>query len=122
VAQEFIHSRYDWRIGVLDGQLLYACKYIIPPDTFKIQASVNGHLVYCQTESVPMERIPAAVLETGLKAARSIGNGLYGVDLKECEEKVYVIEVNDNPSLESGEDTCYPDIYERIVTKLLESN
>lgn len=122
VAQEFINSRYDWRIGVLDGQLLYACKYIIPPDTFKIQASVNGHLVYCQTESVPTEKIPAAVLETGLKAARSIGNGLYGVDLKECEEKVYVIEVNDNPSLESGEDTCYPDIYERIVTKLLESN
>ena len=58
VAQEFIRSRYDWRIGVLDGQLLYACKYIIPPETFKIQASVNGHLVYCQTESVPRCKYP----------------------------------------------------------------
>ncbi len=122
VAQEFIRSSYDWRIGVLGGQLLYACKYIIPQDSFKIQAQVDGHLVYCQTESVPMEKIPATVLETGLKAGRSIGNGLYGVDLKECDGKVYVIEVNDNPSLESGEDSCYPDIYHKIVRRLLECN
>jgi glutathione synthase/RimK-type ligase-like ATP-grasp enzyme len=121
VVQQFIQSRYDWRIGVLNGQLLYACKYIIPTDTFKIQASVHGHLVYCQTESVPTERIPANVLETGLKAAKSIGNGLYGVDLKEADDQVYVIEVNDNPSLESGEDGYYPDIYHRIVRSLLES-
>jgi glutathione synthase/RimK-type ligase-like ATP-grasp enzyme len=120
VAQEFIRSCYDWRIGVLGGQLLYACKYIIPKDSFKIQAQVEGHLVYCHTESVPMEKIPTEVLETGLKAGRSIGNGLYGVDLKECEGKVYVIEVNDNPSLESGEDSCYPDVYHKIVHRLLE--
>jgi len=122
VAQEFIRSRYDWRIGVLGGQLLYACKYIIPQDSFKIQAQVDGHLVYCQTESVPVENIPSEVLETGLKAGRAIGNGLYGVDLKECEGKVYVIEVNDNPSLESGEDSCYPEIYHKIVKRLLECN
>jgi glutathione synthase/RimK-type ligase-like ATP-grasp enzyme len=69
-----------------------------------------------------MEKIPTEVLETGLKAGRSIGNGLYGVDLKECEGKVYVIEVNDNPSLESGEDSCYPDVYHKIVHRLLECN
>ena len=122
VAQEFIRSSYDWRIGVLDGQLLYACKYHIPPETFKIQASVNGHIVYCRTESVPMDQVPSSVLETGLKAARSIGGGLYGVDLKESQGKVYVIEVNDNPSLDDGEDDHYPGIYHRIVRKLLESN
>jgi glutathione synthase/RimK-type ligase-like ATP-grasp enzyme len=65
-------------------------------------------------------RIPPSVLEAGLKAARAIGNGLYGVDIKECEDGAYVIEVNDNPSLESGEDGCYPKIYHRIVEFLLE--
>ena len=120
VVQQFISSQYDWRIGVLGGELLYACKYIIPPETFKIQAEVNGHLVYCRTESVPVAKIPAPVLEAGLKAARAIGNGLYGVDIKECDDGAYVIEVNDNPSLESGEDGCYPKIYSRIVEFLLE--
>ena len=120
VVQQFISSQYDWRIGVLGGELLYACKYIIPPETFKIQAEVNGHQVYCRTESVPFANIPAPVLEAGLKAAKAIGNGLYGVDIKECDDGAYVIEVNDNPSLESGEDGCYPKIYSRIVEFLLE--
>lgn len=29
-----------------------------------------------------------------------IGNGLYGVDLKQKDSQVYVIEVNDNPSID----------------------
>lgn len=37
-----------------------------------------------------------------LKAANLIGDGLYGVDMKQTENGVYVIEVNDNPSLEQG--------------------
>lgn len=31
-----------------------------------------------------------------------MGDGLYGVDLKEINGKVYVIEVNDNPNIDSG--------------------
>src|SRR5690606_41579337 len=45
---------------------------------------------------------PPSVLETGLRAARCIGDGLYGVDLKETDDGVVVIEVNDNPNLEHG--------------------
>ena len=47
--------------------------------------------------------------------ANAIGNGLYGVDIKNNNGDAYVIEVNDNPSLESGEDGHYPDVYEKIV-------
>ena len=36
------------------------------------------------------------------KAARCIGDGLYGVDLKETKDGVFVIEVNDNPNLDHG--------------------
>lgn len=118
VVQQFIESRYDWRVGVLDGQLLYACKYTIPSVTFKIQASVNGHIVYCGVESVPPDKIPPHVVPLGIAAAGAIGNGLYGVDIKNNNGDAYVIEVNDNPSLEGGEDQYYPDVYGKIVAHL----
>ena len=118
VVQQFIQSRYDWRVGVLDGKLLYACKYTIPSDTFKIQASVNGHLVYCGVESVQPEQVPRHVIRLGIEAANAIGRGLYGVDIKNANGDAYVIEVNDNPSIESGEDDCYPEVFEQIVCHL----
>ncbi|MCK9592074.1 MAG: ATP-grasp domain-containing protein [Methanoregula sp.] len=118
VVQQYIESRYDWRIGVLGGELLYACKYTIPSDTFKIQASVNGHLVYCGVESVTPDKVPPQVIRLGIDAANAIGRGLYGVDIKNNNGDAYVIEVNDNPSIESGEDDCYPRVFEQIVTHL----
>jgi len=118
VVQQFIQSRYDWRVGVLDGKLLYVCKYTIPSDTFKIQASVNGHLVYCGVESVTSDKVPPQVIRLGIDAANAIGRGLYGVDIKNTNGEAYVIEVNDNPSIESGEDDCYPQVFEQIVTHL----
>ncbi len=118
VVQEYIESRYDWRVGVIGGELLYVCRYIIPSETFKIQASVNGHIVYCDVESVPVQEVPPKVIELGIEAAKAIGKGLYGVDIKENNGNLYVIEVNDNPSLEGGEDINYPDMFRRIVSYL----
>ncbi len=122
VVQEYIESRFDWRIGVLNGELLYACRYIIPSETFKIQASVNGHIVYCDVESVPADQVPAAVLDLGIAAGKAIGKGMYGVDIKESNGKLYVIEVNDNPSLEGGEDTHYPGMFRKIISFLMTGN
>jgi glutathione synthase/RimK-type ligase-like ATP-grasp enzyme len=45
---------------------------------------------------------PPQVVEIALRAARAIGSGLYGVDLKESGEAIVMIEVNDNPNLEHG--------------------
>lgn len=41
-------------------------------------------------------------LMTAVKAARLIGDGLYGVDLKDTPRGPLVIEVNDNPNLDGG--------------------
>jgi len=119
VVQEYIESRFDWRVGVINGQLLYACRYIIPSETFKIQASVNGHIVYCDVESVPADQVPPEVIELGKQAGNAIGKGMYGVDIKESNGKLYVIEVNDNPSLEGGEDAHYPDMFQKIISYLM---
>ena len=35
-----------------------------------------------------------------MRAARLIGDGLYGVDLKDTGNGVVVIEINDNPSMD----------------------
>jgi glutathione synthase/RimK-type ligase-like ATP-grasp enzyme len=119
VAQRFIESDFDWRVGVLDGEVLYACQYIIPQETFKIQATVNGHIVYCAVKGLPLDRVPATVLDTAVAAARAIGRGFYGVDIKDRDGVPFVIEVNDNPSLEGGEDEHSPGLYRRIIGHLL---
>lgn len=87
--------------------------------TFKIQASVNGHIVYCGVESVPKPEVPPHIIRLGIEAANAIGTGLYGVDIKNNNGDACAIEVNDNPTIESGEDTCYPRVFEQIISHLL---
>ncbi|GAB2537116.1 RimK family protein [Rufibacter soli] len=103
IGQEFTPTDFDWRIGVLDKQPLYACKYFMAKDHWQIynwegkKKDITGNF-----ETVPFEDVPFFVLHTALKAANLIGDGLYGVDLKEIDGKAYVIEVNDNPNIDSG--------------------
>ena len=120
VAQEYIESDEDWKIGVLDGELLYACRYILPTESQKIIASEEGEIPDYASESVPQEQVPVEVIDLAIKAANAIGNGLYSVDIKQRGGRQFVIEVNDNPSLESGEDEYYPRIYNQIISNLME--
>jgi len=122
VAQEFIESRFDWRVGILNGEVIYACKYLIPKESFKIQDCVDGHMVFCMVESVMIDEVPKEVIKNALKAANAVGTGLYGIDLKENSGKVYVIEVNDNPSLETTEDEFYPEAYSKIVAYIMDDS
>jgi glutathione synthase/RimK-type ligase-like ATP-grasp enzyme len=52
-----------------------------------------------------------------LRAANLIGDSLYGVDLKQVGQTSYVLEINDNPTLEAGEeDTVLGEtLYQRIM-------
>ena len=69
-----------------------------------------------------VELAPASVVRTALKAANLIGDGLYGVDLKQVGRKCYVIEVNDNPTIQAGfEDTILKEeLYRRIMEVFLQ--
>jgi glutathione synthase/RimK-type ligase-like ATP-grasp enzyme len=67
---------------------------------------------------VPLEKVPRKLLRTAVKAANLIGDGLYGVDLKEYGEGQYsVIEVNDNPSIDAGveDELLMDDLYRAIM-------
>jgi len=78
---------------------------------------------YGDSESFRIEDVPKNVLDTAIKSAALIGNGLYGVDLKEVDEKVYVIEINDNPNVDDGfEDEFYGyELYKKIVQYLFDN-
>ena len=56
---------------------------------------------------MPTFETPKVVLDAALKAAAIIGNGLYGVDVKLHNNKAYVLEVNDNPSIEHRVEDAY---------------
>ncbi len=119
LMQEFMHSDFDWRIGVLGGKPLFACRYYMAEGHWQIynhSAKTRRKKVgYHQT--LKIEDVPKAVLDTALKAARAMGDGLYGVDLKENERGVFVIEINDNPNIDKGvEDQIEGDLlYEKII-------
>jgi len=102
VAQEFTPSAFDWRVGVLDGQPLYAARYHMAKGHWQIIHARGKQTHYGDVEPVAIENTPKAVIEVGVKAARLIGDGIYGVDLKEVNGRVVVIEVNDNPNLDGG--------------------
>lgn len=119
LAQEFLASDYDWRIGVLDNQPLFACKYYMANEHWQIYNWQSQIAEECsgRHETVPIDRVPSSVLKAALKAASLIGNGLYGIDIKEIGQKAYVIEVNDNPNVDfEVEDTLLGDeLYRRIM-------
>jgi len=102
VAQEFTPSDFDWRVGVLDGQALYAARYHMAKGHWQIIHARGTSTRYGDVEPVAIEDTPKAVVEVAVKAARLIGDGIYGVDLKEVNGRVVVMEVNDNPNLDGG--------------------
>jgi glutathione synthase/RimK-type ligase-like ATP-grasp enzyme len=68
-----------------------------------------------RVETVPIERAPRAVVRAARRAADPIGDGLYGVDVKMVRGTPYVIEVNDNPTIEAGveDEVLGPELYAR---------
>lgn len=118
IAQEFFPTDFDWRIGVIDGKPIYACKYFMADKHWQIiNSKKNGNTRYGKCEAFSVSDVPEAVLQIAIKAANLIGRGLYGVDMKEVNGKGYVIEVNDNPNIDAGvEDKILKgDLYNTIM-------
>ncbi|MDX1818656.1 MAG: RimK-like ATPgrasp N-terminal domain-containing protein, partial [Marinobacter sp.] len=102
LAQEYLYTDYDWRIGVLGGRAIYACKYMMVKGHWQIYQHGESRVESGGFETLPTYEVPRNVIQASLNATRLIGNGLYGVDIKQSGNRVAVIEVNDNPSIDSG--------------------
>ncbi len=118
IAQEYAPSDFDWRVGILGGAPLYACKYHMARGHWQIVATGNqGKRRYGKVENLPLHAVPRNVIDLAVRAARIIGDGLYGVDLKQAGDRALVIEVNDNPTIEAGyeDDLMGDELYLEIM-------
>jgi glutathione synthase/RimK-type ligase-like ATP-grasp enzyme len=118
VAQEFVPTPFDWRVGVLDRKALYVCRYYMARNHWQIYKQLGGgKMAGGRWDTLPVAEAPPGVVELGIRAAAAIGDGLYGVDIKELDGRYVVMEVNDNPSIERGvEDQVLGDaLYEAVV-------
>lgn len=123
LAQEYLYTPFDWRIGVLGRRPFYACKYLMSRGHWQIvKHESDGRHTEGDFETLPIAEVPKDVVRTALKAADLIGDGLYGVDLKETPDGPVVIEVNDNPSLDAGvEDRVLgEELYRRVIAEFVE--
>jgi glutathione synthase/RimK-type ligase-like ATP-grasp enzyme len=83
--------------------------------------SAKGGAREGDVDTVAVTDAPEKVVRTAVRAARQIGDGLYGVDLKETGDGVVVIEVNDNPNIDAGvEDAVLGrELYLRVMREFL---
>jgi glutathione synthase/RimK-type ligase-like ATP-grasp enzyme len=121
VAQKYIPSDFDWRVGILGHEPLYACQYTIPRKRWKILTyTANGKAIHGPVRAVALSEADPQLIYCARQAAAAIGGGLYGVDLKQVDNQYYVLEVNDNPTIIAGdEDRKATDLYEKLVRFLL---
>jgi len=103
IAQEYTPSAFDWRIGILDGRALYACKYYMASGHWQIIGQDRkGGRRYGKVEAFALPDVPPRARRLAERSANLIGDGLYGVDIKEIGGRFVVMEVNDNPSIDAG--------------------
>jgi len=122
LAQEYVYTEFDWRIGVLNREPLYACKYYMSRGHWQIyNHAAKGDAKSGGFETLPVDQAPPEVLKLALKATSAVGHGFYGVDLKQVGDKPVVIEVNDNPSVDAGVEDAHlgSELYLRVMQEFL---
>jgi glutathione synthase/RimK-type ligase-like ATP-grasp enzyme len=119
VAQEWLPTRFDWRVGVLDRRVLFVCRYYMAPNHWQIILHGESKDDYLEgpTVAYSLGEVPGAVVRLGLKAANLIGDGFYGVDIKQLDGRCVVVEINDNPNVDAGnEDGMLKDaLYQEVM-------
>ncbi|MDX1595202.1 MAG: RimK family protein [Gammaproteobacteria bacterium] len=122
LVQEYVYTEYDWRIGILNRKPIYASQYFMSRGHWQIyDHSPTGKGKSGGWKTVPVHDAPAPVVRAATRAANLIGDGLYGVDIKMSGGRVCIIEVNDNPSIESRVEDAYlgDDLYRIIMEEFL---
>jgi glutathione synthase/RimK-type ligase-like ATP-grasp enzyme len=103
LAQKFMPTEFDWRVGVLGGEPLFVCQYRMARGHWQIvKYRPDGSSHEGGFRTFDLDQTPPAILDVATRAAKPIGDGFYGVDIKQTDHGFVVMEVNDNPNLEHG--------------------
>lgn len=121
VAQEYVPTDFDWRVGIFDRKPIFVCKYYMVKNHWQIIKHNAGKMEEGRFETMPVELAPRQVVSMAMKAANLIGDGLYGVDIKQMHKTFCVMEINDNPNIDSGveDQVLKSTLYERIMEVFL---
>lgn len=119
LAQEYLFTEFDWRIGILNGRAIYACRYMMAKNHWQIYNHNAKNSISGNSETLPTFEAPRVVLDAALKATKFIGDGFYGVDIKQHKNHAHVIEVNDNPSIDHKVEDAYlgNELYMQIMAE-----
>lgn len=119
LAQEFFYTDYDWRIGIINNRPIFACKYYMTKGHWQIYDHTKKGTkdLTGDAETLPITKVPKSVIQTAIKLSYQMGDSLYGVDLKERNGKAFVIEINDNPNIDSNIEDAVAgiDLYRNII-------
>jgi glutathione synthase/RimK-type ligase-like ATP-grasp enzyme len=103
IAQKYVPTDFDWRVGVLDRRPLFVCQYKMARGHWQIMNhKPDGRSIEGGHRSLAIAEAPQDIVDIGVRAANLIGDGLYGVDIKSGPDGPIVMEINDNPNLEHG--------------------
>jgi glutathione synthase/RimK-type ligase-like ATP-grasp enzyme len=103
LAQKFLPTDFDWRVGILAGEPLFVCQYRMARGHWQVvKYRPDGSSHEGGFQAFDVDQAPQQVIDIAVRAARPIGEGFYGVDLKQTDHGIVVMEVNDNPNLEHG--------------------
>ncbi|WP_018701148.1 RimK family protein [Amorphus coralli] len=102
LAQEYMPTSFDWRVGVLGGKALFACQYMMAKNHWQIIKHEDGKAAReGGFKTFAVDEAPAEVIDVAMRATAAVGDGLYGVDIKVGPDGPVVIEINDNPNLDT---------------------
>ena len=123
LAQKLLPTEFDWRVGILAGEPLFVCQYRMARGHWQVvKYRSDGSSHEGGFRAFDLDQAPQEVIDIAVRAAKPIGDGFYGVDLKQTATGIVVMEVNDNPNLEHGvEDTVGKDeIWIRLLKWFVE--
>ena len=71
LAQEYLYTDYDWRIGVLNKKPIFACRYFMTKGHWQIYNHEHpGKVQTGKYETIPVYEAPKSVVRVAVKAAR----------------------------------------------------
>ena len=88
---------------MLSGEPLFVCQYRMARGHWQIvKHRADGSSREGGFRTFELDQSPAPLIDIAVRAAKPVGDGFYGVDIKQTDSGFVVMEVNDNPNLEHG--------------------
>ena len=112
LLQEFIRVDGDLRVFIVNNKVLGAIKRFIVPGDFRSNASLGAQAI----KVIPSKKIK----EIAIKATKSMGYEIAGVDIIEDKNNLYVLEVNSSPQWQKFKETTGVNPAREIIKYSLE--